>query len=154
MGSFPTALKSDSIEDCYTYYIEELLEKSSGLLFIEDGFINDIESRGGNAYLITINSSSPKIIGKFQVNQQLSNRLMKEVKPRDTYENACLVVKVSRILPIKNNLLINIDEFSTSGESNRVSADEIRKNVHIGINSGDEAFYYIKGELIDYYLLK
>ncbi|MBG0858966.1 MAG: hypothetical protein IQL11_05640, partial [Bacteroidales bacterium] len=84
LEKFPNALNADSIEDSFTYFFQEQLVKSSNLLFIPEAGINDIEEISGD-YLITVQSYYTKIMGKFLVNSELSDRLLKELKPTDIY---------------------------------------------------------------------
>jgi hypothetical protein len=153
LGRFSMALKTDSIEYSYTYHVQELLEKSSDILFFKEADIKDIE-RATGYYLITVYSFFPEIVGQFKVNPRLSDRLLRELKRKDDLEMGCLVVKVDEILPVKTDILLNIEEFYKTGDSNLVSEDDIKNNVHIKLNAGTSPFYFIKGELIDFYLLR
>lgn len=151
---YPSALLTDSVQDSYTYYFQKLLGKSSDLLLFSEAFIKDIEGTNRGYYLITIYSFFPKIIGQFKIHEPLLSRLLKELKPEDNYESGCFVVNVRDLFPVKTDLTLNINEFYNTGESTRVSEDDIRDNVHIDLESGGFPFYFINGELVDFYLLK
>ena len=151
---YPSALITDSIQDSYTIYLQDLLIKSSNLLFFNDASIKDIEGTNRGYYLITIYSYFPKIIGQFKIHEPLLSRLLKELKPEDIYESGCFVVNVRDLIPVKTHLALNINEFYNTGESNRVSEDDIRNNVDIALTSDSFPMYLINGELIDYFILK
>jgi hypothetical protein len=55
---------------------------------------------------------------------------------------------------VKTDVDLEIQKFNNTGESNLVSEDDIKDNVHISFDSDVLPFYFMKGELIDYYLLK
>ena len=154
LDRFPYALNADSIEeDSFTYFFQEQLVKSSNLLFMSEAGINDIEKINGG-YLITVQGYFSDIFGKLLVDAQLSRRLLKELKPTDIYETCCLVAKIKQITPITTDIGLSIEEFYITEESNIVSEDRIRNNVHLNFDSNYSPFYFINGELIDYYILK
>jgi hypothetical protein len=94
------------------------------------------------------------MVGKFLVNSQLAGQLIKGLRPKDLLKNCCLVVKVKELIPIKTDVELKIEEFNNTGETNLVSEDDIRDNVHISLDTDILPFYFINGELIDFYLLK
>lgn len=153
LNKFPTAAKTDSIQFSYTYYFQDLLDKSTNFLFIKKALIRDIERSKTGYYFITTYSFFPKIIGQFKIQQPLLNRLLKELKSDNLYEG-CFVVKVKDLKSVKTDLNLNISEFYNTGESSKVSEDDIRNNVHLDLSSGGLPSYFINGELIDYLILK
>lgn len=150
---FPSALRTDSIQDTFTYYFQDLLKKSSNLIFIEEAWIKDIEEIDGS-YVLSIYNYDPKIVGKFLLNSQLSTRLLKELKPDDMDEVCCLVAKVNGIVPIRTDVALKIEKFTLTPNSTVVSEKDIRDYIHIGFEPDFFPFYFINGELIDFYLLK
>jgi hypothetical protein len=135
---FPSALRTDSIQDKFTYYFQYLLKKSSNLLLIEDANIKDIEEIDGKVFLLVYNDD-PAIVGRFLVNSQLSIRLLKELKPTDIDKDCCLVAKVNEIVPIRGGPAVY----------------EKSQNDYVNISFGSTSStsYFINGELIDFYLL-
>jgi hypothetical protein len=136
---FPSALRTDSIQDKFTYYFQYLLKKSSNLLLIEDANIKDIEEIDGK-YMLSVYNDDPTIVGRFFINSQLSARFLKELKPTDIDEDCCLVVKVNEIVPIRGGTAV----YEKSSND----------YVHISFDSTVSTSYFINGELIDFYLLK
>ena len=152
LESYPTVLNVDSVRHSFTYVFQNLLEKSSSLLYLKDALIRDVEAATGY-YIVTVYNYFPQIAGKFKVYPEVSKRLLKELNPKRSYTKCCIVVKVRELMPIKTDVELRIDEFDNTSESSRVSEDDIRNNVHISFDSEVLPFYFIKGDLIDFYLL-
>jgi hypothetical protein len=156
---YPSALVTDSIEDSYTYFLQQQLSKCSYLLLFSEADIKDFKGTNKGYSIITLSSCLPQIIGHFKVKDELVTRLIKELKPDDTYVSGCFVVSVNKIIPVKTELILDIEEFDKTIESSEsdivtVTKKDISDNVQIGLGSVNLPFYFLNGELIDFYIIK
>lgn len=136
IGRYPNAYDLDSLNFSFTYIFQEALEKSSNVLYIRESLLRDIE-KINDQKILSVYKYFPKTLGKLSISPQLYDRLLKEIEPFGFYRKISVVLKVSELSPI------HADVSSTDEEE-----------VRLGINLTTEPFYYIKGELIDFYLVK
>jgi hypothetical protein len=149
----PLAVNLDTIEYKLTYFFQDLLEKSSNLVFIKEAWIKDLE-KYKDYYLISVYTYSPEMYGKFRVNSALSGQLLKKIKSDDTYEKLCLVVKVNTLVPINNELVAQIEKFSFTPEDNTVNESDVSDYFHLEFNSSFNPFYLVTGDLLEIAILK
>ena len=134
---YPSAYNLDSLKFSFTYIFQEALEKSSNVLYIRESYLRDIENIDDQKFL-SIYNYFPKTLGKLRISPELYDRLLKEIKPSGFYRRSGIVLKVSELFPVHAD----------------VTCTDLGDEVHLGINLTIDPFYYLKGELIDFYILK
>jgi hypothetical protein len=149
----PNALNVDTIQDSYTLFFQDLLGKSSNLIFVKEAFIKDVRRHNGN-FIITVYSYSPEMVINLYLNSQMAKELTSKLEINDTYLSCCLIAFIKEIIPVNTDLVAKIDDFSYVPEDNNVSDEDIRDYVHIGFNSSFSPVYFVKGDLVDFYFLK
>lgn len=149
----PNALNVDTIQDSYTLFFQDLLEKSSNLIFIKEAFIKDVRRYNKN-FIITVYSYYPEMVVNLYLNPQMAKELTSKLQINDTYLSCCLIAFIKEIIPVNTDLAAKIDDFSFIPDDNKVSDEDIKDYVHIGFNSSFSPIYFVKGDLVDFYFLK
>jgi hypothetical protein len=150
---YPNALNVDTIQNSYTLFFQDLLEKSSNYIFVKEAYIEDVQRLNGNI-LITVYSISPKMVVNLYLKPQMAKVLISRLQINDTYLSCCLIAFIKEVIPVHSNLAAKIEDFSYTPDKNMVSDEDIRDYVHINLNPSFSPIYFVKGDLIDFYFLK
>lgn len=146
---YPNAVKTDSIRGLYTYAFQELLEKSSNILFFQNGRIRDIEEFKGD-HIITMEGRD--IQGRVIIKSDIWPKFVKYIGSPRTRPRGGFIVKVLLITPVQSETILTFDNIpSSAGEA--LSEKDLSDYVHISFETRTRPFYIISGELIDFYLL-
>ena len=146
---YPNAIKTDTIRVLFTYAFQELLEKSSNIVFFQNGRIRDIEEFKGD-HLITLEGRD--VQGRIIIKSDIWLKFVKNIGSPRTRPRGGFIVKVSSITPVQSECAINIDDISSS-DGETVSEKDLSDYVHLSFETSTRPFYILTGELIDYYLL-
>ena len=149
---YPKAIKTDTLRYLFTYSFQELIERNSNLVYFQNGRIKDIEKDKEN-YVITIDKTFD-IQGKFLVKPQLWSEFVKYLNPTKTRLRGGFIVKISSIIPVQAETIINIDDIPPHQGGEGLSGSDLSNYVHLSFDSRTRPFYILNGELIDFYINK
>jgi len=132
---YPSAYNLDSLKYSFTIVLQDALEKSEKILYIRETFLKDIERLNSEKY-ISLYSFFPKTFLKLRISPKLFDLLYKEVVP----------FGYDKILSV----IIKVDSMSTiQAELSCLDSDD---GVRLGVTSNLDPVYFLRGELIDFYL--
>jgi hypothetical protein len=156
LKKYPTSLNMDTIQNSFTIFFQNLLEKSTNLIYVKEAFIEDIEKQNGNL-IISVYSYYPSMVGRYRTDSLLAKQLVSNLKMDDTFISCCYIANVKGFIPVHTELVTQIDKFSLTPEdpeNNVITENDISDYVHLNLDDSSLPFYFIKGELIDFYILK
>ena len=149
---YPNAIKTDTLSTIYTFVFQNLLKKSSNVVFFQNGRIRDIEEYNGN-YLITVDNMRD-IQGRFLIKPSLWKEFVMHIgSKRGSRQRGGFIVNISSIIPIQSEIVVNIDDISNSAIGGKLSSFDISDYVNFSFDTRTRPFYILNGELIDFYLL-